>query len=69
MKVIDVAPKDIHILVDFSLKELLSLKLILDNMSFDFDGTKESHINAKDFLEGDFYHVINSTIKELVNGT
>lgn len=68
MNVVDIAPKDIHILLDFSLKELLNLKLILDNMTFNFDGDKQNHVDAKVFLEGELYSTITSTIKELTDG-
>ena len=68
MRIVDIAPKDIHILVDFSLKELLNLKLVMDNMSFDFDGSNPSHIEAREFLEGPLYQIVTSTIKELTDG-
>ena len=69
MQVIDVAPKDIHILIDFSLKDLLNLKIILDNTTFNFDGDNTNHVEAKEFLEGPLYQITTSTIKELTDGS
>ncbi len=68
MHVVDVAPKDIHVLIDFSLKELVHLSHILDNMTFDFNSEIEEQQGAADFLNGSFYSTVNDILKELTDG-
>ncbi len=69
MHVVDVAPKDIHILMDFSMKDLIYLKQILNNMTFDFDSNVPEQQAAADFLNNTFYPTINDTIEDLTNGS
>ncbi len=69
MQVIEVAPKDIHVLIDFSLKELVQLKLIMDNMTFNMDSSAKEHIDADKFLHEILYTNITELIKELAHGS
>lgn len=68
MTVIEVAPKDIHVLVDFPIKELVQLKLIMDNMEFNCDSSNKQHLEANKFLHETFYPAITELLKELTNG-
>ena len=55
MELIDVQPQDYMFLFGITLTDLKKLKLILDNMQFDYDSTKKDHMEAKTYLEEKFY--------------
>lgn len=68
MELVDIVPKDLHILVDISFQDLLKLKTILDNMVFNFDGENKLHIDADTYLREVLYPNINSIIKGIEDG-
>lgn len=68
MELIDVQPQDFMFLFGITLTDLKKLKLILDNMQFNYDSTKKEHIEAKTYLEEKFYPRIIESM-ESVNGT
>lgn len=68
MHVVDAIPKDIHVLMDFSFSDLKHIALILDNMTFDYDGDSQAHIEAANFLKETFYPVITDTVRGLQDG-
>ena len=68
MQIIKAIPKDIHMLVDISLKEFQYLDIILNNMVFNYDGSDGLHVEAKEYLEKQLSPMVADTIKELENG-
>ena len=62
MRVLDAIPQEIMVITQFSMSELLYIKLILDNMTFNYDGTDETHQKAKEYLEQGLYPAINEII-------
>lgn len=68
MHILEAVPKDIHFLTEFSFVELKHLKVILDNMVFNYDGSIKEHVEAKKYLEKQLYPVVSKTIKDMNNG-
>lgn len=62
MKVLDAIPQEIMVITQFSVSELMYLKLILDNMTFDYNGTDETHQKAKEYLEHGLYPALEQLI-------
>lgn len=62
MKVLDAIPQEIMVITQFSVSELMYLKLVLENMTFNYDGTDETHKKAKEYLEQGFYPAIDQII-------
>lgn len=65
ISILDVAPKDIQFLVEMNSGAVNAMLVILDNMVFNFDGSKEEHIQAKDYLETQLYPLIKEAKKTL----
>jgi len=65
MLVIDVVPKDIHYLLDFSGNDLTKLKTIMDNMEFRCDSTNPDHVLANEYLHDVLYPTVSQLIKEV----
>lgn len=65
MRVVDVVPKDIHYLLDFSGSDLSNIKTILDNMSFNMDPKDQSHVEANDYLHKVMYPLVAKLIEEV----
>lgn len=63
MELIDVQPKDFMFLFGMTLTDLKSFKVIMDNMQFNFDGSKEEHVKAKEYLELKLYPTIKEGLK------
>lgn len=72
MDLIEIQPKDFMFLFGMTLTDLTKLKLILDNMQFNFDGTNPDHVAAKEYLETRLYKTVQSgmdAVEEYNNGT
>jgi hypothetical protein len=65
MIVLDAIPKEIQVITQFSMSQLLYLKLILDNMTFNYDGTNSRHVEAKNYLEQELYPAIEQLMKNV----
>lgn len=44
----------------------MSLKVILDNMQFNYDGENPEHVKAEEYLTQVLYPTVNSYIREMV---
>ena len=69
MVIVDAVPRDVHLITDFSLSDLKKLLLILDNMTFKFDGSISEHVEAKEYLENVFYPTVCEAVKEYTGGS
>ena len=65
MKVLDAIPQEIQIYTQFSMSELMYVKLILDNMTFNYDGTNSRHVEAKQYLEQVLYPTIEQILRNV----
>lgn len=65
MDLVDVQPKEFMFLYGITLTDLKSLKLILDNMQFNYDGVNKDHIKAKEYLEKKFYPSVQEGLKSV----
>lgn len=68
MVVLDAVPKDIHFILDVSMADMKDLKIILDNMVFNYNGDLEEHRKAKVFLEQVFYPTVEQSIESMKDG-
>lgn len=68
MHIIDVVPEKVHFLIDIPMDEMEYIKIILDNMVFNFDSKLPEHMAAKAYLENKFYPTIDQSIKSIRNG-
>ena len=64
---LEAAPRDLHLLIDLSFKELLHLQLVVNHMTFHFDGQKKEHREAAEYLSEVFAPWVNNTIKDINN--
>lgn len=69
MIVMDAVPRDIHVIVDFSLSSLKNLRTVLDNMTFDYDSTNPEHVEAKEYLEQVLYPTVNGALEKYNDGS
>lgn len=69
MRVIDAIPREVHFLTEFTFEELELLKLVLENMVFNYDGKSEEHMKAKKYLEEQLYPVVKKTVEDMRNGS
>jgi len=65
MKVVDIQPRDIFVLMEFSLKELCQLDFVLDNMTVEYDRTQEGQMDAALFLTERFAPAIKELIGQV----
>jgi len=67
IKLLDMQPKDIHLLLDFSLADLELLVTILEKCTFNYDSSNEAEKKmAEDLTERIFPNL--KTILEAANG-
>jgi len=70
MKVINVAPKDIYLTLEISLKDLTHIRDALSCAEFRFSSTENPELKeATDFASNNFYSFLNGIIEEIENGT
>lgn len=58
MKVVDVAPKDIYITIELSLKETRDLLKSLDKVKIDYNGQKEPEMIEATHTLTSFYKIL-----------
>ena len=58
MKVVDVAPKDIYITIELSLKETRNLLKALDKVKIDYNGQKEPEMVEAAQTLTTFYNIL-----------
>jgi hypothetical protein len=59
-QILDVQPKEVHVLMEFSLTEMMLLKILLDNLTFNADGQNETHHQVDEFLHEKLYPLISA---------
>jgi hypothetical protein len=64
MKVVDVGPKDIYVLIEISLKELRKLRKGMEMSQVNYDGGDEVEVEAKQYFS-EFYEFLNKTIESI----
>jgi len=64
MHVLEAIPQDVMLVVQISLKDMRHMKTIMDNMTFNMDGSKPSHVAASKYLHEVWYPVVADTVKE-----
>lgn len=67
MRAVKYVPREIYVLVEFSLKELVMLETILRNTQFNYDGDNPAHLEAKEYLENDLYQNVKKAISEVAS--
>lgn len=65
MRCVKYIPREIFILAEYSMRELMLLEIILRNSQFDYNGEDPIHVEAKDYLEQKLYPNIKKTLKEV----
>ena len=65
MIVVDVVPKDIHYLLDFSGSDLRNMKTIMDNMEFNADMKNPDHVEADNYLHKVMYPMVSKLLEEV----
>ena len=63
MNIVDVQPRDVYVLAEFSVKELVLLKVIMDNMTLNYDSTVLIHKEAEEYLNTKFYPKVKEFIE------
>lgn len=70
MKVINVAPKDIYLTLEFALEDLVLIRDALSCAEFKFSSSEDPELEkAINFTSNDFYSFLNGLIEEMKNGT
>jgi len=67
MRVIDIVPKDISIIVELSVSDLDSLIYCLDNSVVDYDAANGEQVNAVTYYTDVFYPLLTDIKKRLNN--
>lgn len=67
MRFIQSIPRDITVLMEFSLTELIALQTILDNMEFQYNGQDKTHVDAKIYLEEVLYPNLTKLLDEVID--
>lgn len=65
MILIDAIPQDIQFVMNMNKSDIKNMKIILDNMVFNYDSSKPAHVEAKKYLEKTLYPLIEDILKEM----
>lgn len=65
MRVVGVFPKQILVGLEFSLEDLKSLKLALDNTTLTLDLENVEHKEAEHFVLREFYPLLSQVLKDI----
>jgi hypothetical protein len=68
-KVIDIRPKDIHILMEMSLEELRMIYTAMNLATISYDGKAEKEVQATVYFKSQFYDFVEQTIERIENGS
>jgi len=63
MELMSVQPREFLFHYGISHTDMLKLKIVLDNMQFNYDGTIPGHVAAKEYLETKLYPAIVEGLK------
>jgi hypothetical protein len=65
MRVIDVYPKEIHVVFELDLPEVLKLQKVLSMVEIKYDSTIEDEREAAIYLTNGFYPFINEIVQKV----
>lgn len=68
MKIVDIIPKRITILIDWELEELEMLSHILSNCVYEYSSDDPKSVKAKEFLENKLYPFLVTAKETVDNG-
>jgi len=69
MRILQMYPKDITFICEFTLSDLAKLRTAMDMITVNFDQTIPEEVEAKDFLVDNFVKFLEETIKGATDGT
>jgi len=67
MRTIQMYPKDITIVCEFSATDLMKIRKAMDLIEVQFDRNKPEEVEAKDFLTINFMEWLDATLKEVLD--
>lgn len=65
--VVNVQPRDIYVLIEFSLGEIKKIVKMMDLIQLNYDGTKKEDVEAQKYLIDEFYPFFKQMKKDLLN--
>uniref|UniRef100_A0A6H1Z9Y8 Uncharacterized protein n=1 Tax=viral metagenome TaxID=1070528 RepID=A0A6H1Z9Y8_9ZZZZ len=70
MRILEIAPKDIHIVIDLSKTEVEKILKALDHSEISYDGkTDPETLSAAEYVKKEFYPKLAEVLKELNHGS
>jgi hypothetical protein len=64
MRTLQMYPKDITVVCEFSLTDIVKLRTVMDMVTVEFDKDKPEEVKVKDFFVNNFMEFLEFTIKE-----
>jgi len=68
MRIVKVAPKDIHVTFEMSLEEVGHLLFFLERTAVKFDGSKSEEQKSIDFVIGEFFKTLSAVEEDFKDG-
>ena len=68
MRIVKVAPKDIHVTIEMSLEEVGHVLFFLERTAVKFNSKKEEEQKAIDFVTGEFFKTLSSVEEDFKDG-
>ena len=66
MKVLNIEPKDIHVVLDMGIQEVKLVLDALENSEIKFDGSENPDMGkAADFLKNTFFKTLDNVVNEV----
>ncbi len=65
--VVSVQPRDIYVLVEFSIDEIQKILTVMDLIELNYDGTDKEQAEAKKYFVDKFYPFFKELKKELID--
>ena len=67
MRLLQMYPKDITVICEFSIVDLMKLRKAMDMVEVQFNQMNQEEVEAKDFLTINFMEWLDTCIKEATN--
>ena len=67
MKIIDVYPKDVHVVIELSLSEVKMLLDALDRAELRYSGEKPEEVESTKFVAEMFYSTLSKLMEDVKN--
>lgn len=68
-KVLNVAPKDIYVVMEIGLEELKKLRTVMDITKIDYNGKDEEETKAVKYFKEVFYPFVDEVLEEIKHGS